>query len=101
MDYKLLGMKVRLFRRKRGMTQEQLAERADLSASFIGHVERGTRISSLETLMKLCHVLQVTPNDLLQEEKLLSELTLPEQISLSPRELLQAIALLLAGQEKP
>lgn len=101
MDYKLLGMKVRLFRRKRGMTQEQLAERADLSASFIGHVERGTRISSLETLMKLCHVLQVTPNDLLQEEKLLSELTLPEQISLYPRELLQAIALLLAGQEKP
>lgn len=101
MDYKLLGMKVRLFRRKRGMTQEQLAERADLFASFIGHVERGTRISSLETLMKLCHVLQVTPNDLLQEVKLLSELTLPEQISLSPRELLQAIALLLAGQEKP
>lgn len=101
MDYKLLGMKIRLFRRKRGMTQEQLAERVDLSASFIGHVERGTRVSSLETLMKLCHVLQVTPNDLLQEEKLLTELTLPEQISLSPRELLQAMALLLAGQEKP
>lgn len=101
MDYKLLGMKVRLFRRKQGMTQEQLAERADLSASFIGHVERGTRISSLDTLMRLCHALQVTPNDLLQEEKLLAELTLPEQISLSPRELLQALALLLAGQEKP
>ncbi|MBQ3155643.1 MAG: helix-turn-helix transcriptional regulator [Clostridia bacterium] len=101
MDYKLLGMKIRLFRRKQGLTQEQLAERTELSASFISHIERGNRISSLETVMKLCHVLQVTPNDLLQEEKLLSELTLPEQISLSPRELLQAIALLLAGQEKP
>lgn len=101
MDYKLLGMKIRLFRRKQGMTQEQLAERTELSTSFVSHIERGNRVSSLETLMKLCHALQVTPNDLLQEEKLLTELTLPEQISLSPRELLQTMALLLAGQEKP
>ena len=47
------------------MTQEQLAEAAGLSASFLGHIERGTRVASVDTLEKLAAALEVTPNDLL------------------------------------
>ena len=41
------------------MTQEQLAERAGISTSFVGHIERGTRVASLCTLYSICAVLGV------------------------------------------
>lgn len=65
-DYKDLGMRVRKLRRSCGYTQEELAEKVDISASFMGHIERGSRIASLETLVALCNVLKVSPTHLLQ-----------------------------------
>lgn len=38
-----------------------------MSIPFIGHIERGTRAPSLESLLTLCNVLRVTPNYLLQD----------------------------------
>ena len=65
MDYKDLGARIRLIRRQKSLTQEELAERAGISASFLGHIERGTRIASLETLVVLCNTLGITPDYLL------------------------------------
>ena len=65
MNYVDLGKKIRQVRRQKSMTQEQLAEKAGISASFLGHIERGTRIASLETLIELCNTLQVSPDNLL------------------------------------
>lgn len=45
----------------------QLAVEAGVSPSFLGHVERGSRKASLETLARLCSVLSTTPNYLLQD----------------------------------
>ena len=42
-----------------GYTQEQLAERMDLSANFIAHLERGSRKPSLDTLLSLSTTLEV------------------------------------------
>jgi len=42
-----------------GYTQEQLAERLDLSANFIAHLERGSRKPSLDTLVALSRFLEV------------------------------------------
>ena len=64
-DYKDLGMRVRTLRRKRSLTQEELAEQVGISASFMGHIERGSRVASLETLVALCNVLKTTPQALL------------------------------------
>ncbi len=61
MDYKDLGARVRAMRRQMALTQEQLAEKIGISASFLGHIERGTRVASLETLVALCNVLNVSP----------------------------------------
>lgn len=68
MDYAALGQKVRLLRKQKNMTQEQLAECVGISASFLGHIERGTRVASLETLVALCQTLQVSPEYLLGHE---------------------------------
>ncbi|HHT95822.1 MAG TPA: helix-turn-helix transcriptional regulator [Clostridiaceae bacterium] len=46
------------------MSQEKLAERCDLSTSYIGLVERGERKASLEVVVKIANALDVTPNAL-------------------------------------
>ena len=53
MDYVDMGKRVRKQRQLIGLTQQELAERIGVSTSFVGHVERGTRKASLETLVAL------------------------------------------------
>lgn len=64
-DYQDFGVKVRSLRRQKGMTQETLAEKAGISTSFLGHIERGSRIASLDTLVAICNALLVPPQHLL------------------------------------
>ena len=66
MDYVDMGRRVRILRKRQHMTQEELAEKVDLSASYLGHIERGTSAASLETLVKLCEVLNTEPGYLLE-----------------------------------
>ena len=67
MPYEELGKRIRQQRILAQMTQEKLAERAGISLSFLGHIERGTRKASLDTLVKLCNALKVSPRVLLQD----------------------------------
>ena len=60
-----IAQNLRKYRKERGLTQEQLAEKIDMSASFLGHIERGSRVASLETLVKICNVLDTNPGFLL------------------------------------
>ena len=64
-DYKDFGQRVRTMRRSSNLTQEELAEKAGISTSFLGHIERGSRVASLETLVALCNILKTTPQHLL------------------------------------
>ena len=67
MDYKKLGMRVRQQRVLCQLTQEQLAEKAGVSNSFIGHIERGEKKASVETVVALCNAMKISPNYLLQD----------------------------------
>ena len=67
MPYKDFGKRVRQQRKLSQMTQEQLAEKAGISFAFVGHIERGTRKASLETVVKLSNALGISPNILLQD----------------------------------
>lgn len=58
-DYKELGKRIRAERRKQDLTQEKLAEMAEISDSFMGHIERGGRTLSIETLVKLSNALNL------------------------------------------
>jgi transcriptional regulator with XRE-family HTH domain len=59
------GARVRELRLEKGMTQEQLAEAASLHPTFISNVERGYRLSSVATLLRLANGLGCEPSDLL------------------------------------
>ena len=67
MLYEDFGRRVRQQRIALQMTQEKLSARAGISLSFLGHIERGTRKASLDTVIKLCNALQVSPSILLQD----------------------------------
>lgn len=54
-----LGLTVKKFRLQRKMTQESLAEAADIHTSYIGQIERGMRYPSLKTLFKISDALDV------------------------------------------
>jgi transcriptional regulator with XRE-family HTH domain len=52
-------------RRQAGLSQEQLAFRAELHRTEIGMAERGVRLVKIDTLLKLAGALGVEPGDLL------------------------------------
>lgn len=99
MDYIALGQRIRRFRKQKCLTQEALAKHVGITASFLGHIERGTRILSLETLMGLCRALEVTPNDLLGCGDAPLHRELPERVCISPAALMENIAAFLEKQK--
>jgi transcriptional regulator with XRE-family HTH domain len=48
-----LGQRIKALRRGRAMTQERLAERAEISVSFLSMIEGGRRVPHLSTLARL------------------------------------------------
>lgn len=54
-----IGRRVRKERQRRGLTQEQFAERLGCSANFVAHLERGSRGASLGTLLRIAMGLEV------------------------------------------
>ena len=65
MDYDYLRRQLRRYRLERHMTQKQLADAMHVSCSLIGHIERGSRKPSLETLVRLCKVLGIPVDSLI------------------------------------
>lgn len=58
-----IGLKVSYFRKKTGMTQEQLAEKMNVATSFIGQIEAPNIVKaiSLDTLFRIAKALDVEP----------------------------------------
>ena len=70
-EFMAIGLKIGYLRRTRGLTQEQLAERAGISAGFLSQNE-APNISvgmSLATLFSIAEVLNVPPYKLLDNEQ--------------------------------
>lgn len=61
-----IGERIRQIRKAKGLTQEELAEKAGINASYMGTVERGDRNISIETLEKIMQGLDVTLTDFFQ-----------------------------------
>ena len=56
---KILGDSIRTHRNKTGLTQEKLAELADLHHNYIGEVERGEKTVSVDALIRIAAALKV------------------------------------------
>jgi transcriptional regulator with XRE-family HTH domain len=65
-EAQLFGRRLRELRKERGLTQEELAESADLSGNYISDLELGRKVPSLTILVRLSQALDVATPDLLQ-----------------------------------
>ena len=62
-----LGEAIRARRKEAGLTQEKLAERADLSPVFISHIECGIGNASFDTLVRIANALGVRLRELVAD----------------------------------
>lgn len=70
-QYKKIGLKISYYRKLRGLTQEQLAEKIDKNTAFIGAVEAPNvnRTVSLDTLFDIAAALDVPPYKFLADDE--------------------------------
>lgn len=64
-DFKVIGNKLYEIRSKKLMSRAEVAEKAELSDRTYADIERGSVNMRLETLLKICYALDITPNDIL------------------------------------
>lgn len=72
---KQVGVRLRELRLARGLTQEALAERSELSYKFVGEVERGSANPTLDTLDRLARALEIGIGELIPAGQPLSAAT--------------------------
>lgn len=68
MDLKNIGNNIKRLRIKKGLTQSQLAEKADISTVHMSHIETGSVAMSLDSLINISNGLESTPNNILLGE---------------------------------
>ncbi|MNW60500.1 HTH-type transcriptional regulator SinR [compost metagenome] len=56
---KLIGKRIKAIRKEQGLTQEKLAEKAQLTYQYVGAVERGARNISMDSLERIISALGV------------------------------------------
>ncbi|NLD60565.1 MAG: helix-turn-helix transcriptional regulator [Clostridiales bacterium] len=100
MDYIGLGRRIRTQRKLQGMTQKTLAEKAGISLPFYGHIERGTRKASLETIISIANALRVSTDLLLQDSLLGSLYTDDSDLSARQRALINDIVNVLREHDQ-
>ena len=101
MDYEDLGKRIRKQRIYMKWTQEELAQAIGVSTSFVGHIERGTRKASLETLVLLANVMKVSVDYLLAGSlERLDESFVPNDLSASQRCAMKEILTVMQQQLK-
>ena len=61
------GAIVRKLREARGLTQEELAEAARISATYVGFIERGDSVPTLTIILQIASGLKVKPAELLRD----------------------------------
>lgn len=59
-----IGNKLYAIRKQKGLTQAQVAEEAGLSDRTYADIERGSVNMRIESVLKICEALDITPNDI-------------------------------------
>ncbi|MBN1210564.1 MAG: helix-turn-helix domain-containing protein [Myxococcaceae bacterium] len=94
LDKRTLGRNIREARRQLGLTQEQMAERLEMSPEEYGRVERGNLAPRLERFLAICRILGETPERLMSARG--APAPEPRNPSQAPEERLRILRMTLA-----
>lgn len=64
-DYSEVGKRIKYYRQKRGLTQEQLAFDIHTSAAYISNIERSIKKPSLQKIILISEVLKISVDELI------------------------------------
>ena len=64
-DFYMIGNKLHEFRKRMGYTQAEIAEKSGISDRTYADIERGTVNMRVETLLRICNALHITPDEIL------------------------------------
>lgn len=78
MDFEQIGMRIKICRKRKHLTQEKLAELLDVSPHYVYELERGVKTMSLYTLNSLSRCLEVSSDYLLYGKQTNYQEDLPE-----------------------
>ncbi len=81
-DYAVIGKRIKKARQEKGLTQEILAEKLDVSNAYISKIERGKTALNLDRLSELCAVLEESTDYLLRGTNNVSDDYLRNEIML-------------------
>lgn len=56
---KLIGLRIKELRKRKGLSQEEVAEKAETSPNYVSRMERGTENPTLDMLIKISEALEV------------------------------------------
>ncbi len=65
LNYSIIGVRLKQARLNRKITQEQLAEKLDVSVTYISRIERGSTNINLKRLSEICDILSITEGEIL------------------------------------
>ncbi len=78
-EFTTIGNKLYTIRKRQGLTQAEVAEAAELSTRTYADIERGSVNMRIETALKICSVLHITPDEIFTLKET-SELTNLEEL---------------------
>ena len=65
MDLGIIGCRIKEIREKKNLTQEELADLAEISPTHISVIERGVKVPKLDTFIAIANALEVSADELL------------------------------------
>lgn len=65
LDYNIIGQRLKKARQNKNFTQEDLAEKLDVSVAFLSRIERGSSHINLKRLNQICDILHITEGQIL------------------------------------
>ena len=81
MDYYKIGQQIRKIRKAHGMSQEELAEKVDISVTHMSHIETGNTKLSLSVFVDIANALEVRTDDLLDSQPTATTSAIFEELS--------------------
>ncbi len=102
--YSVIGKKIREYRVKNNLTQEELAEKLNISVKYISRIENGSGGVKLETLINAMNLLGIAPNDafgdLIKNDDIKLQLFLSSKISELSKEKIEFLLSLIESLKK-